>query len=60
MINNVVLVSDTQQSDSVIQNRVKDFERGKKKILKGLEIFSKPVIRWYANAVTEKLKDVHA
>ena len=40
-----MLVSDTQQNDSVIhtQNRVKDFERGKKKILKGLAIFSKPV-----------------
>jgi len=56
-----MLVSDTQQNDSVvhIQNRVKDFERGKKKILKGLAIFSKPVFRWYGNAVMEQLKDVH-
>ena len=39
---------------------LKILKEAKKKILKGLEIFSKPVIRWYANAVTEKLKDVHA
>ena len=38
---------------------LKILKGAKKKILKGLEIFSKPIFRWYGNAVTEQLKDVH-